>query len=271
MWAEFGEPTGRPLFFFHGTPGSRLAGAVLDDVARARGVRVIAPDRPGCGGSDPKPGRTLLDWPADVRALADSLRVERFSIAGISGGGPYAVVCAWALPERVTGAAILSGIGPTDHPGATHGMLRTNRFSLWLARRAPPLARALLALTRSQLRNPERALARMARALPAPDRAILAQPQHRDRLIAEFRESISRSTEGAIDDLRIFASPWGLAPEEIRVPVHVWHGALDRNSPVALARRLAAAIPGCRTTVAADGGHLFPLLHLDEVLKSLGL
>jgi pimeloyl-ACP methyl ester carboxylesterase len=234
-------------------------------------VRVIAPDRPGCGGSDPKPGRSLLDWPADVRALADSLRIERFSVAGISGGGPYAAVCAWALPERVTGAAILSGIGPSDHPGATRGMLVTNRFSLWLSQRAPPLARALLGLTRSQLRNPERALSRMARALPAPDRAVLAQPVHRDRLIAEFREAISDSTEGAVADLRIFASPWRFAPEQIRVPVHVWHGELDRNSPVALARRLAAAIPGCRTTFGPDGGHLFPLLHLDEVLKSLGL
>jgi len=234
-------------------------------------VRVIAPDRPGCGKSQPKPGRALVDWPDDVRALADSLAIDRFSIAGISGGGPYAAVCAWALPERVSGAAILSGIGPTDHPGATRDMLWTNRLSLWLARHAPPLARALLGLTRSQLRNPERALTRMASTLPAPDRAILAQPLHRDRLIAEFREAISSTTEGAIADLRIFASPWGFAPEEIRVPVHMWHGELDRNSPIALARRLAAAIPGCRTTFAPDGGHLFPLLHLDEVLKSLGL
>jgi pimeloyl-ACP methyl ester carboxylesterase len=234
-------------------------------------VRVIAPDRPGCGGSDAKRGRTLLDWPADVRALADSLRIARFAVAGISGGGPYAAVCAWALPERVTGAAILSGIGPTDHPGSRRGMLATNRVSLSLSRWSPPIARALLALTRLSLRNPERALERMARALPAPDRALLAQPQHRDPLIAEFREAISRTTEGAVADLRIFASPWGFAPGEIRVPVHVWHGELDRNSPVALARRLAAAIPGCRTTIAPDGGHLFPLSHLDEVLKSLEL
>src|SRR5262249_40213612 len=111
----------------------------------------------------------------------------------------------------------------------------------------------------------------MARALPAPDRAILAQPRYRDRLLDEFREAISSSTEGAVADLRIFASPWGFAPQEIRVPVCVWHGELDRNSPIALARRLAAEIPGCRTTIAPDGGHLFPLLHLEEVLKSLGL
>src|SRR5262249_2501635 len=145
-WAEFGEPTGRPLFFFHGTPGSRLAGIALDEVARARGVRVIAPDRPGCGRSDPKLGRTRRDWPAGGRAVADSLQVDRFPVTGISGGGPYAAVCAWALPERVTGAAILSGIGPTDHPGATREMLWTNRVSLSLSRRAPALARALLGL-----------------------------------------------------------------------------------------------------------------------------
>jgi pimeloyl-ACP methyl ester carboxylesterase len=270
-WGEYGDASGRALFFFHGTPGSRLGAGLLDDAARARGVRVIAPERPGFGWSDPKRGRTLIDWSDDVRALADALRVQRFAVAGISGGGPYVAACAYALPDRVASAGILSGIGPTDHVGATHGMLLPNRVLLWTSRRVPPLARALAALLSRQLRNPERALARMARSLPEPDRRIVLEPRLRVLFVADFREALARGVDGAAGDFALFARPWGFRLDEIRVPVHLWHGELDRNCPVAMGRYVAAAIPGCRATIVPGEGHMFTMLRGEEVLKALGL
>jgi pimeloyl-ACP methyl ester carboxylesterase len=50
--------------------------------------------------------------PADVVALADRLGIDRFAVLGYSGGGPYAVVCALAIPERLTCVGIVSGAGP---------------------------------------------------------------------------------------------------------------------------------------------------------------
>ncbi len=270
-FGECGAPHGRALFFFHGTPGSRLAARALDDAARARGVRVISPERPGFGWSDPKRGRTLLDWSDDVRALADALGVQRFSVAGISGGGPYAAACAYALPDRVTSAGILSGIGPTDYAGATRGMLLPNRAFLWTSRNAPPLGRALAALLSRQLRDPERALARMLRSLPDADRRVLEDPRLRELLSADLQEALVRGADGTAEDFRIFARPWGFRLDEIRVPVHLWHGELDRNCPVAMGRRVAAAIPRCRATIVPGEGHLFTLHRGDEVLKALGL
>jgi pimeloyl-ACP methyl ester carboxylesterase len=268
-WAEYGDAAGRPLFFFHGTPGSRVTASVFDAAARARGVRVIAPERPGCGESDSKPGRALLDWPNDVAQLADSLRIEGFAVAGISGGGPYVAACAHALSPRVTSAAILSGIGPTDAPGATRGMLVPNRLSLWSARHAPLLCRALMAVLARQFRNPERAIAGMLRSLPRADRQVLADPQTQALFIADFRAALARTSEGALSDFRIFARPWGLRLDEIGVPVHIWHGERDRNCPVAMARALAAVIPGSSATIAPDEGHLFALTRLEPILDAL--
>ena len=37
---------------------------------------MIAPDRPGIGLSDPKPGRGCSDWPADIAGLADALGID---------------------------------------------------------------------------------------------------------------------------------------------------------------------------------------------------
>jgi pimeloyl-ACP methyl ester carboxylesterase len=268
-WAECGDPRGQALFFFHGTPGSRLTAQVLDAEARKHGVRVIAPERPGHGESDSKPGRTLLDWASDVRELADSLALERFAVAGISGGGPYAAICAHALGARVTRAAILSGIGPTDVAGATRGMLAPNRFSLWTARNLPALGLAFWALLARQFRDPERAIGRMARSLPESDRAILADGAVRALFVADFRAALAHGSAGAFEDFRTFAQPWGFALDAIRVRVRLWHGERDRNCPVAMARHVAGAIPGCEATIAAEEGHLFTLKRVDEILAWL--
>jgi pimeloyl-ACP methyl ester carboxylesterase len=65
-FCEYGRPDGPPIFFFHGWPGSRLDFAANAHAAATAGVRVIAVDRPGIGGSDPQPSRKVLDWPKDV-------------------------------------------------------------------------------------------------------------------------------------------------------------------------------------------------------------
>src|SRR5512140_2188131 len=89
-YAEYGDPDGKPVIYCHGNPGSRLDPKMLDlQLLRKFHVRIIAPDRPGMGGSDFLPGRKISDWPADVTALADGLHLDRFAILGISGGGPY--------------------------------------------------------------------------------------------------------------------------------------------------------------------------------------
>ena len=110
-YAEWGAPDGFPVFGFHGSPGSRRT-HLGEEAPRSADVRLILPDRPGFGLSDPQPGRALLDWPRDVAALADHLGVDRFAVYGFSGGGPYALACAWAMPERVTAAAVVGGEGP---------------------------------------------------------------------------------------------------------------------------------------------------------------
>jgi pimeloyl-ACP methyl ester carboxylesterase len=108
-------------------------------VYRAAGVRVITPDRPGYRLSDPLPGRTLLDWPADVAELAAALGLERFAITALSGGGVSALACAYEMPERLTSVVLASCPAPVDRPRALRGMRLVNRAGVLLARTAPAL------------------------------------------------------------------------------------------------------------------------------------
>ena len=116
-YSEYGDPQGRPLFFFHGGNDSRLVGEIIDRSAFDQGMRIIAPDRPGYGGSDFQPGRSLLNWATDLAVLADALSIERFALAGHSGGGPHALAVAYALPERCIAVALIASAGP---PGSSN-------------------------------------------------------------------------------------------------------------------------------------------------------
>jgi pimeloyl-ACP methyl ester carboxylesterase len=111
-YAEFGAPNGRPLLFFHGFPSSRLEARGLDLIARKRGIRVLALDRPGFGLSGPQPGRRIVDWPDDVRAFARHVHLDSFAVLGGSGGAPYALACAKVLPADVLQAVGLVSAAP---------------------------------------------------------------------------------------------------------------------------------------------------------------
>jgi pimeloyl-ACP methyl ester carboxylesterase len=119
--AEYNDPRGLPVLALHGTPGSRLMFALAHEAAR--GVRLIAPDRPGYGLSDYRRAESLAQIAEDLGAVADAYGLGRFAVIGVSGGGPHAVAAAGAMPDRIS---ILALIGPVGEVG--DGALRLSRF-----------------------------------------------------------------------------------------------------------------------------------------------
>ena len=79
-YAQFGSPTGKPVFYLHGTPGSCVEAIAFHEMGMKLGARVIATDRPGFGWSSPHPGRTILDHARDVEHLAEFLNLDSYSV-----------------------------------------------------------------------------------------------------------------------------------------------------------------------------------------------
>ncbi len=254
-----GDPDGSPLFFFHGTPGSRLVVAEDDLLAQIPGVRLILPERPGYGISDPSPERTLLDWPGDVAQLADHLGLETFAVAGVSGGGPHALACAYRLAGRVSKTLLFSSPSPADFKGATRGMAFGNRIGLFLGRYTPWLLRSLVRSNAAAFKKkPEMLLDALEKQVGPPDRALLAKELVRTALIRDVREAYRQGSGGHEVDgpLAMSGRGWGFDLRQISVPVFLWHGEEDTLVSINMARHLEREIPDCTARIVAGAAHL---------------
>jgi pimeloyl-ACP methyl ester carboxylesterase len=216
-YAEWGPADGRPLLHFHGVPDGRF-GWGGRPACEERGVRLIAVDRPGVGGSDPKPGRSVADWAADVEELAERLGVGRFGVSGHSAGGPYALACAAGLDDRVDAAVLISGVGRLDQPGFVAPMHTARAW--WLASHLPAaMAFAYTAGGRLSRRTPTLATNFIAANFPPVDRAVIKRPDVAARLRFAYLEATrAGGSRGLTDDMRTLLAPWRFDPTAITCP-----------------------------------------------------
>lgn len=271
-----GEPDGKPFFFFHGTPGSRFVLGESDLLVKTPGIKVILPERPGYGLSDPQPNRTLLDWPKDIAALADHLGIDQFAVGGGSGGGPHALACAHQLPKRVVATILLSSPSPANFRGATRGMASGNRIGMFLGRYAPWFVGMMIKGYQQKFaENPDEVLDGMAAQMSAPDQKLLSDPEIRRSILADMREAYRQGVRGHVLDgyIAMTTRSWGFELRDITVPVHAWHGELDTLVTKAMADRLASEIPHSQVHYVKGAGHLLTenTAVVAEVRQALGL
>jgi pimeloyl-ACP methyl ester carboxylesterase len=270
-YAEYGDPSGQPVFYFHGWPSCRLEGRLIHEAAVAAGARLIAVDRPGFGLSDPHPRLALVDWPDDLVQLADALRIERFAILAIASGTPWALACGHRIPARITAIGVVGGIGPMDEPAAIKALDPVERLLHQVATRAPFVLRGLFAALAFRIRrDPKGFVAGLALRQPGSDRAHLERPELRETLAAMMVEAVRNGTFGAVDTAAIQARPWGFQLADVPVKVHLWHGEKDETVGPDATRHLAAALPVAHATFWPNESHLGAILgHAPEILRTL--
>jgi pimeloyl-ACP methyl ester carboxylesterase len=256
-YADYGDPAGPLVFYFHGTPGSRIETGLLDAEISASGVRLVALERPGIGKSDYQPGRRILDWPADVACIADMLGYANsaFGVIGLSGGTPYALACVKRLPQRLTHVAIVSGHAPPGAPVQYGGAERAMSFIV----RRPRLGRVGLNIAdRRSHRRPEKfAEEIMSSWAPVDQELMQGNPAYRRTLMLTLQEATRCGTAGVQTDVTLLGSPWGyrlcdLPPSS----VSIWHGECDTIAPISMAHYFHRNIPGSELMVDPRAAHV---------------
>ena len=276
-YLDSGDPEGRPVFYFHGGPGSRLEGLMYDELNQQLGIRMIALDRPGYGLSDFQEDRTYLDWPDDVSELADQLGIDRFAVLGWSSGGPHAAVVAHGLPQRITVVGIVAGEGPyasADFPqsvltGDTFGGSGFNKLFIWSANNGPWLMRTLFRMMRILIFTNSVGLVENSgdAGMSAKDMQLFTSDEYTAAQIEAFRQD----AEGATRDFTIERLDWPFELEKIHAPtVLVFHGEEDNGVDPKVGEYVCMRIPSCdEPTIYPGEGHSVMYYRYQEIIQAM--
>ncbi len=256
-----GPVDGDVVVYLPGTPGTENVYGGQLEAGAEQGLRHLCALRPGYGGSDRLPGRSVASVAADVAAIADALPVERFYVLGHSGGAPHALACAAILPDRVIAAAAASGVAPPWQVGEgwRDGVASENleEFDAAAADEASHVRiieefleewRELRTL--DDLRESFRAF------YSGKDWDALLEQGNLQYQLDCIQQIAREDVWGWFDDDRAVAADWGFAVEDIRVPVTIWHGEEDPGLPAWHASWLAERIPSARLHRLPDEGHM---------------
>jgi len=272
-FAEYGDPSGRPVLWFHGTPGGRRQ--IPPDartVSARRGVRLIALERPGVGDSTPHLHHRVLGFTDDVAQATARLDVGRFGLIGLSGGGPYVLACARRFGTRVTAAAVLGGVAPSRGLDAAPGgsVALAARFELLLEALREPLALALWGVGQAVRPLAWTIAPTLIRLLLSKgDVEVVLRPGMYEMFVGDLLRASDRRFQGPVYDAILFGRHWGFSPREIRVPVRLWHGDADPLVPLAHAEHLVALLPDSDLSIRAGESHLGSLGAAEEVLETI--
>ncbi|ELQ35954.1 alpha/beta hydrolase [Pyricularia oryzae] len=284
------------VFHLHGFPGSHHEAAIYAPAAARHGIRLVGISRPGMGGSTFQPERRILDWPADVRALADHLRTQGpFGVLGISGGGPYAWAC-WrsgaggdpdaALPRSMLAAcAVVGGLGPPSF--GFGGLPASSRAIFWLSQWSTGLVGAGLdyAMGKAARGRPEQLAASiddmyLSGSRGEADKEVWGREEFaysRRALLDSLTAAMSEpGAPGPAWEARVLGAPWGFGLDELGAAgegrVVVWHGGQDLNVPVDMARRSAALVQGAECKIWDSEAHASMIVRsADHVIEALAL
>jgi pimeloyl-ACP methyl ester carboxylesterase len=271
-FAEFGDPQGRAVFWLHGTPGARRQIPLeARAYAERKHIRLIGIDRPGIGSSTFYQYPNVLAFADDLRTIADVLGIDEMAIIGLSGGGPYALACAAAMPERVVVAGILGGVAPTVGAEGIDGGLMG--FGSKMAPALPviglPLRLAAVGFVR--LLRPVAPLAVQAYAWMSPegDRRLLERPEFGAMFLDDLLNGSRKQLAAPFADVAVFAKDWGFRLDEVKVPVRWWHGDKDHIVPFEHGVHVVSQLPDAELYTLPGESHLGGLGRGEEILETL--
>jgi len=273
-YAEFADPAGAVVLWFHGTLGARRQFPLLGRRAAERlGLRVIIVEQPGTWLSDAHRYPAVFDWVADMAQVADALEVERLGIVGLSGGGFYALACGTLPPlvARVAAVAILDGVVPSVGPEATSGGITdtARRFAPILTQLRRPLAMLCSGLLAPLIPIAHYAYRGYTSAWPADDQRVLADPEIEAIFVDDMVNAFRGRCPAMVDDARLLGRDWGFRLADVKVPVRWWHGDSDHVVPIAGVEAAVSRLQDAELTVRSGESHLGGFAKIDEVLECM--
>ncbi|HEY1750154.1 MAG TPA: LuxR C-terminal-related transcriptional regulator [Caulobacteraceae bacterium] len=261
---DYGPASGAPLLVGHGFTTGRLMPRQLLARFQAAGMRVIIPQRPGFGLTDPAEGDFLTTSSGDLAAILDSLGYEAARGLYRDGGVSTLVTFAQRFPGRMQRALLMNPRTPRwARPPPAAPMSAVSRMLLDRPALIEPFAEMLRRQTRSD------ALAAMLKRACAGceiDRRLIEDPEILREIVRDAQGLMARSVRGFVDEQRVYAAGWsppGLDPAGSWTVI--WSGELAPNPDL----RPWSGLPNLKTAVIEGAGGLMAISHPDVLVSRL--
>ncbi|PWD43171.1 alpha/beta hydrolase [Gordonia paraffinivorans] len=271
-FAEYGSATGRAIVWLHGTPGARRQIPVeARGYAAERHVRLIGLDRPGVGSSTPHRYENVAAFAGDLEEVLEALGIEDFAVIGLSGGGPYTLGVAHAMPDRVVAAGILGGVAPTVGPDRIPGGAMTlgSFVAPAVDVAGPQIGRVISVALRFARPIADPAIGTYGRFSPEADRELLARPEFRAMFLNDLLHGGRRAMEAPFADIVVFARDWGFRVHDVQVPVRWWHGDHDHIIPYEHGEHMVSLLPDAKLFSLPGESHLSTLHMATDIIDEL--
>lgn len=269
-FAEYGSTEGYPVIYCHGSQSSRLEMHYEMSFAFENDLRIITIDRPGHGISDFNSTGSILDFARDVKYLTNHLGIDRFSVAGMSAGAPFALGISYLFPENIYKTSIISGFAPFNNESMKH-LSKDVKMMLNLAKTFPFVLKILLKVQVKQLnKNPKKALNGFLKIMGQPDQEILKNDSVMEVIEDMFKEAFRNGSKGVAYEIsHLLVKEWGFNLNEIRVPVTFWQGEKDNNVPFEWANLMHNEINNSKLKTFPEEGHLIIFQHAEQIFTDL--
>lgn len=222
-FSQYGTTDGLPVVYFHDLGSSRIEAKLLARAASDAGLRIIAIDRPGVGGSTFNTS-TLASFSRDLECLLRSLRVHQYCILSSGLGLNYALCHVSRNQSKILATSVLSAG-------------RSSLLSVYALTPAPVrgvvavLLNGLLQVRyRRFMSNPAQYFERYRDTLCYADRRALQRLSVEEAVVDNVREAYAQGTRGFFLDLKLCAESVSNGYAHIHSPVDFWSGALDGHS-----------------------------------------
>lgn len=270
-FAEWGDHSGIPVFFFGGSGNARLMRYPDDSIVTDMGIHLYTFDRPGLGLSTRKPERSLLNWAEDISDFAQQMEIDRFAIVAASQGGPYGAACAYALPHLLSSVTLVSGVAGLDDADVMATQSGMIKGQIFMARRLPGLLTLQYRLMRPMLKGKraEKLIHGILNNLPESDQQVMLNSGGIALMAEDLREGIRQGGKGVTDDMRAVVTDWGFKLEDIQTKVFLWQGEDDPNVTPAMAHYMIERIPSNKPKFVHGAGHFLVYSHWREILQQV--
>ncbi len=270
-YTEFGDARGYPIFYIHGAgAGSALFAKSLDSSARERGIRVIAPNRPGIGNSTFKKNRTLLSGSDDLKQLRQHLEILEYSLLSESGGSAFALAEAFNRDQGLRDVHIVSGVSSQYADFSKIRLTLMNKILLWIFKKVPEKTHnSMLQKTRdSLLKDPARFFTQLSKRYRGPDLELIGSTEYQDIFKESVILALRQDLSAPLLDMKLALNEWPFDLGGIDTPVTLWHGEKDQSAPLFMAKYLNTSLENSQLKCFPGEGHISLLSNqCDEILR----